>query len=71
MRCTIDLTDAKWEMIKDYFSAGNKSKYDKRELVNTVLYLIKTRCQWINLPKYFPNWKAVSMFYYRTQKKGI
>lgn len=71
MRYTSDLTDAQWEIIKNYFPAGNKSKYEKRELVNAVLYLVKTGCQWRNLPKDFPNWKAVSMFYYRTQKKGI
>lgn len=71
MRYTSDLTDAQWEMIKDYFPAGNKSKYNKRELVNAVLYLVKTGCQWRNLPKDFPNWKAVSMFYYRAQQKGI
>lgn len=71
MRYTSDLTDAQWEIIKNYFPAGNKSKYEKRELVNAVLYLVKTGCQWRNLPKDFPNWKAVSMFYYRAQQKGI
>ena len=39
--------------------------------MNAVLYPVKTGCQWRNLPKDFPNWKAVSMFYYRAQKKGI
>lgn len=38
MRYTSDLTDAQWEQIKEYFPAGNKSKYDKRELVNAVLF---------------------------------
>ena len=71
MRYTSDLTDTQWEQIKEYFPAGNRSKYDKRELVNAVLYLVKTGCQWRNLPKDFPNWKAVSMFYYRAQKKGV
>ncbi len=71
MRYTSDLTDAQWEMIKKYFPVGNKSKYDKREWVNAVLYLVKTECQWRNLPKDFPNRKAVSMFYYRAQQKGI
>lgn len=71
MRYTSDLTDAQWEQIKEYFPTGNKSKYDKRELVNAVLYLVKTGCQWRNFPKDFPNWKAVSMFYYHAQKKGV
>lgn len=39
--------------------------------MNAVMYLVKTGCQCGNLPKDFPNWKAVSMFYYRAQKKGI
>ena len=71
MRYTSDLTDAQWEMMKKYFPVGNKSKYDKRELINAVFYLVKTGCQWRNLPKDFPNWKIVSMFYYRAQQKGI
>ena len=40
-------------------------------MVNAVLYLVKTGCQWRNLPSDFPKWKAVSMFYYRAQRKGI
>ena len=44
MRYTSDLTDAQWEEIKEYFPAGNKSKYEKREMVNAVLYLVKTGC---------------------------
>ena len=42
-----------------------------REMVNAVLYLVKTGCQWRNLPSDFPKWKAVSMFYYRAKRKGI
>ena len=53
MRYTSDLTDAQWEQIKDYFPAGNKSKYEKRELVNAVLYLVKTGCQWRNFSDEF------------------
>ncbi len=70
MRYTSDLTDTHWEMIKEYFPSGNKNKYEKRELVNAVLYFVKTGCQWRDLPTDFPKWKAVSMFYYRAQKNG-
>ncbi len=70
MRYTSDLTDAQWELIKEYFPAGNKSKYEKREMENAVLYLVKTGCQWRNLPIDFPKWKAVSMFFYRAKKNG-
>ena len=63
MGYTSDVTDAQLEMIKDYLQAGNKSKYDKKELISAVLYLVKSGCQWRNLPKDFPNLKVVSVFY--------
>ncbi len=59
MRYISDLTDTQLETIKEYFSAGNKSKYEKRELVNAVLYLVKTGCQWKALPTDFPKWNVI------------
>ena len=44
-----DLTDEQWEEIKEFFPSGNKSKYHKRSLVEAVLYIVKTGCQWIFL----------------------
>ena len=34
------------------------------------MYLVKTGCQWRNLPKDFPNWKTVYSFYRRTCLNG-
>ena len=45
-----DLTDKQWEAIKEFFPSGNKSKYHKRSLVEAVLYIVKTGCQWRMLP---------------------
>jgi len=70
MRYTNDLTDNQWELIKDFFPTGKKSKYEKRELVNAVLYLVKTGCQWRNLPKDFPHWKTVYSFFTRAKQSG-
>ena len=41
-----DLSDSEWEKIKEFFPSGNKSKYDKRNLVEAVIYVVKTGCQW-------------------------
>ena len=74
MRYPSDLTDKKWELIKHYFDCGkygNRSKHDKRELVNAVLYLIKSGCQWRMLPKDFPPHSTVHTFYRRCRIKGI
>lgn len=60
-----DLTDEQWEVIKPLFVNMRKYKWDKRELVNAVLYLVKTGCQWRNLPHDFP--PAVHSFYRRAR----
>lgn len=69
-----DVTDKQWELIKDYFVHGRYGKYakhHKRDLVNAVLYITKTGCQWRQLPKGFPPWKSVFSFQHRAKKKGI
>ena len=40
-----DLTDRQWEEIKEFFPTGNKSKYNKRSLVEAVLYSHSTYIQ--------------------------
>ena len=41
-----DLTDNQWELIKDLVSYTRPKKHKTRILVNAVLYLTKTGCQW-------------------------
>ncbi|WP_131667912.1 transposase [Psychrobacter pygoscelis] len=41
-------------MIEPHFNRHRRYKWDKRELVNTVLYITKTGCQWRMLPNDFP-----------------
>jgi putative transposase len=69
-----NLTDAEWEIIKDFFECGNygnKLLHEKRTLVNAVRYLTKTGCQWRQLPNDFPNWSTVHTFFRRARLKGI
>ena len=49
---------------------ANFVKHSKRELVNAVLYLVKTGCQWRLLPNDFPPYTAVWSFYRRAVKSG-
>jgi len=69
MRYTSDLTEPQWKMIKEFFPAGNKSKYEKRELVNAVMYLVDNGFKWRNLPKDFLNWKTVYAFFQEPNRK--
>ena len=48
-----------------------KRKWEKRELVNAVLYLVKTGCQWRNLPHDFPLVFTGHSFYRRARLIGL
>jgi putative transposase len=67
-----DLTNSQWEIIKPLFgNPGNKSKWEKRELVNAVLYLVDSGCKWRQLPHDFPPYTTVSNFYHNAVDKKI
>jgi len=66
-----DLTDAQWEEIKPLFSGMREYKWPKRELMDAVLYFVKTGCQWRHLPHDFPPYSTVHSFYRRARKSGL
>ena len=55
-------------MIKDLIPVACNIKIDRRLLINAVFYLTKTGCQWRQLPKDFPKWKAVYSFFERMRR---
>ena len=75
MGYTTDLTDKQWILIEPFLSGENRGKHlqkhSKRELVNAVLYLNKTGCQWRLLPNDFPPYATVWSFYRRAVKSGL
>ncbi|WP_461117811.1 transposase [Spirosoma jeollabukense] len=44
-----------------------KRKHDLRQIINCILWLLRTGCQWRNLPDGWPHWQAV--YYYFDQWK--
>lgn len=69
-----DVTDKQWKLIKGYFengNYGNRSKHEKRELVNAVFYLTRTGCQWRQLPNNFPPGKRYIAFLNAQKTKGF
>jgi putative transposase len=66
-----DLTDAQWEVLVDLLpppkATGRPREVDLREVINTILYLNRTGCQWDMLPHdllpkstvydYFASWR--------------
>ena len=64
-----DLTNDEWERIRPLVpvtkAGGRPGKYGKREIVNAILYHLKTDCPWRGLPSDLPPWK-IAHHYYRT-----
>ena len=67
-----DLTDREWSQVERFIpapkSGGRPAKYERREIVNALLYIDRTGCQWRALPHDFPPWEAV-YWYFRNWKK--
>jgi putative transposase len=66
-----DLTDAEWDLIKHHFTHCRRRTHEKRLLVDAVLYLNKTGCQWRMLPHDFPPYQTVHSFYRRARISGL
>ena len=66
-----DLTDAQWSEIEPLYSEMRNRKWSKRELTNAVLYIVKTGCQWRQLPHDFPPYQTVYSFFSRGAKSGL
>ncbi len=56
------LTDSQWAAISPFFDLKRKRKHDLRQIINCILWLLRTGCQWRNLPDCWPHWQAV--YYY-------
>jgi transposase len=58
LRYPSDLTDAEWEHIKPLIPpakrGGGKRRVNMREVVNGVMYVLSTGCQWRYIPKDLP-----------------
>jgi len=66
-----DLTDTQWEEIEPLFSGLREYTWPKRELMDAVLYFVKTGCQWRQLPHDFPPYSTVHSFYRRARNSGL
>lgn len=49
---------------------GPKEKHPRREMVNAILYVVRTGCAWRHLPKDFPPWGTVFWWFNRWSKDG-
>jgi putative transposase len=69
-----DLSDAQWAILGPLLPArkpkGRPPRVERREVVNAILYVLRTGCQWRYLPAEFPNWNTVYWYFARWQEDG-
>lgn len=69
-----DLTDNEWETIAHLIPppkfGGRPREWNERDLVNGILYLVRTGCQWRQLPLDFPPWQTVYRYFRDWSKDG-
>jgi transposase len=68
-----DVTDAQWSLIEPrlpLYSGGRPRKTNLRDVVDGILYLLRTGCQWRYLPKDFPPQSTVWRYFDDGRRHG-
>jgi putative transposase len=74
LRYASDTKDAEWEVLAPLMpkpaGIGRPRTTDLREVVNAILYILTTGCQWRALPQNFPPRSTVQGYFYRWRDDG-
>ncbi len=70
-RYSSDLTDSQWESIKHFLDYKRKRDHNLRQVLNAMLYLVKTGCQWRLIPDHFPPWSVVRYYFDQWRDQGL
>jgi putative transposase len=67
LRYPSDVTDEEWTFIRPLIPpakrGGNKRTVNEREVVNGLMYILSTGCQWVSLPKDLPPRTTVNDYF--------
>ena len=73
-----DLTDTEWAVLQPLLppgradgTRGRPRTVPLREVMNGILYVLRTGCQWRALPKDLPNWQTVYWYHRRWLDDGV
>lgn len=62
-----DLTQQQWALVQPLLPGqkrrGTRIQIDRREIVNAILYLVRSGCAWRLLPREFPSWQTVYWYF--------
>jgi len=69
-----DLTDAQWERVRPLVPpvkrGGRPASVPRRELLNSILYVLRSGCTWRMLPHDFPPWSTAYHYFRRWRLDG-
>src|SRR5215218_5263044 len=71
-----DLNDEEWAILEPLLERprrdgrGKPRTVSRREVVNAILYVLRTGCQWRYRPEGFPNWNTVYWYFARWTDDG-
>lgn len=69
-----DLTDAQWKLVDSLLPSpnlnGRHEKHPRREIINAILYVVRTGCAWRHLPHDLPPWQTVYWYFARWRDDG-
>ena len=68
-----DLTNRQWQLIRQLLPRRarlGRRPIDRRRIINAILYVVRSGCQWRMLPRDFPNWNTVYGVFWRWRDDG-
>ncbi|WP_310738066.1 IS5 family transposase [Microbispora sp. H10949] len=70
-----DLTDAQWALIEPLLPSpnpgGRPEKHPRRDIVDAIVYVVRTGCAWRQLPFDFPPWQTVTGYFVRWEQAKV
>ena len=69
-----DLRDGQWQVLRGLLpppAKRGRRPICRRLILNAILYVNRTGCQWRALPHDFPKWKTVYTIFWRWRRDGV
>jgi putative transposase len=70
-----DLTDEQWQLMRRLLpqagKVGRPRTVCRRRVLNAILYVVRTGCQWRMLPHDFPCWRTVYKLFWEWRLQGV
>ena len=70
-----DLSDEQWVLLEPLIpqpsTQGRPAEIERREIINGILYVLRSGCPWRHLPHDLPAWGTVYYYFRRWLREGV